>query len=694
MMSTEKTHKKLEAIQDFSAAGYPLIPLNGKIPAIKNWENTAPLKYGADELGSRNYGVVLRDEDLVIDVDPRNFAPDDDPVARLRSDIGDPLTSFIVRTGGGGLHIYLKKLPGIPVVNSLINYPGIEFKALGRQVVGPGSIHPETNKEYEIVMGSLGDVRPAPESLLNLIHKKAETPKNGTNGHKDDAGTKERFISYLQSAEVSVEGKHGDLTAFRVGCQARDLGLSPETAFELLSEHWNPRCEPPWSAEDLHKKVLNAYHYAKFPAGNSHPEADFSSVPSTPKEAPPVEIPWKLNKQGRVIKCFHNTINYLRSPDHRLRGVFGYNNFTNASEIMNPAPWHGGRIPIHAGIMDKDLKMLKGFLSEEYGFESSVGTLEEAVTVVANGAQFHPVKEYLMGLKWDGVKRLDNWLRDYCGADDDEYTKACARKTLCAAVLRVFKPGCKFDHVLVLEGEQGIGKSGICKILGGDWAGDFTIDPHSKDSIQLMQGCWIMELAELEVTKRSEADALKAFLTRQVDEARMPYARLPVRFPRQSIFIASKNPGADGTYLNDDTGNRRWWPVALNPKNGQADFKGLKAARNQLFAEAVQLMSDSSTGGEKLYMDTDELRSFAKTVVSARHPEEVWSEIVSKWLSELPKSQDFVTAREIFVGALAGFDKQFDRMTALRVARAMKSSKWEKGFRWDKNRSIRCYNRP
>ena len=686
---------KIKSIREYTEAGYTLIPLNGKIPAVENWVETAPGKYGEKELAASNYGVALRAGDLVVDIDPRNITEaDNKPVARLVKDIACALKSYTVRTGGGGLHIYFRKPADVLVSNTVKAYgKGIEFKSAGRQVVGPGSIHPDSKKEYTVVSGSPLEIADAPAALIALI-KKTAVPyadlDKGTGDYRNDAETQGRYVSYLQHvAEPSVTGQGGDVNAFKVAAHGRDLGLPPSTVLELLMDIWNPRCAPAWDLEELKAKVFNAYRYAQGPVGNAHPEADFTVVPMPPKKEKEPEIIWDLTANGGVRKSFSNLLNYLRLPSAGMNKGFGYNEFTGTVEVTNPLPWHKGIMPRHPSVTDQDLKLLKGHLAVQHAFEMTVGSIEEAVTNAAHGNKFHPIREDLIGFKWDGKERLNTWLHDYCGADNTPYTQAVARKTLCAAVMRVFKPGCKFDHALVLEGEQGIGKSGICAILGGPWAGDFAIDPHNKDTVQLMQGKWIIELAELEVSNRADADALKAFISRQTDTARLAYGRLAMEFPRQSIFIASKNPGADGTYLKDDTGNRRWWPVELKPAGGMVNFRGLKEVRDQLFAEAVVRMK----AGEKLFMDTPELKESAKDVVEVRHAEHPWLERIATWVTTLPATTDFLTSRDVFIDALGGIDKQFDRRTTIAIAGVMRTLGWTSSFKRVGERTVRGYSR-
>lgn len=682
--------------------GYTLIPLRGKIPIPTGWEKAGPLDYPNAGNNGGNYGVALKAGDLVIDVDPRHFEEGDKPLARLVEAVGVPLSSFAVKTGGGGLHIYFTKPPDIKVAHTLKEYPGLEFKSSGRQVVGPGSVHPDTGKEYTIAVD--GEVRPAPEALLSLLKVTAvpysEIEKGGNKNadYKNDSNTQGRFVEYLKTAEISVEGKQGDATAFKTACHGRDLGLPPANTLELMVAHWNGRCEPPWEEDELEAKVIHAYKYAKGGIGDKHPAKDFQNVaPAEDKKEDTTkeeEIAWQLTRSGQVVKCFYNLLNYLRLPSGGLKGVFGFNEFTGQVEFIAPAPWHKGAMPKSPLVQDKDLKLLKGYLAVKHGFEMNIGNIEEAITVVSHTHRFHPVRRYLSGLKWDGKPRIDQWLQTYAGAIDNNYVRAIGRKTLVAAVMRVLHPGCKFDHVLTLEGPQDAGKSMLCAALGGEWSADFSVDPQAVDTVAAMQGKWFIELAELSVLRRTERNALKAFITRTTDKVRVAYGRLHQEYPRQSIFLGSINPEADNAYLEDPSGNRRWWPVEVG---GRIDFKGVRRDRDQLFAEAVVVAKE---GKENLFMDSDELKGEANAVVAARHAEDPWTERISAWLFDpLPKSanglpakkRDFVTSRDIFIEAMGGIDKQLARREEIRIANVMRALKWKASVRWIDGRSVRGY---
>jgi predicted P-loop ATPase len=716
---TAAADPKLAAIREFTAAGYALIPLcsysvahehmtdggmqpcktPGKVPVGKNWRATAPGSYTPETLAQGNYGVLLLPGDLVIDVDPRNFKPGDKPLQRLMADIGAPLKTLVVRTGGGGWHIYLRKPADILVRNSLKEYPGIEFKSHGRQVVGPGSQH-ISGKKYEVASGAIHEITEAPPVLLALISRpQAVFDDVGTGDYVNDAPTQARYLDYLQH-QAPTSG------SYVVACRGRDLGLPPAITLELMNEAWNPRrASGPRSLEELRVRVEHAYRYARGAVGNAHPAAAFDAiVTETPKkkeeEGP---LAWNTGPQGQVLKTFNNLMNYLRDPKYGLRGVFGYNEFTGRNEFTNPAPWHRGRMPAAKGVGDKDLKMLKGYLASSCGYDTNIQSIEEAVTNVSDRHSFHPVREYLESLKWDGVKRLDFWMHDYLGALDGgfpEYLAAVSRKVLCAAVMRVMRPGIEFHHVVVLEGAQDLGKSATCKILAGPWGSDATVDPHDRDTVDQMQGRWICEMAEMETLRRTDEDALKAFITRSTDRVRLAYGRTTGEFARQSIFIATKNPGVDGTYLKDSTGNRRWWPVRLEPRVtatnrlGQIDFRGLKEARNQLFAEAMHAVKTEP--GEKLSMDTPLLKEQAKAVVSRRHAEHSWTEAIAAWLEKCDATpemrRDFWTTREIFVNALTSPDRALDRRSEIAIGEVMRSLGWTATVKW-LGRPVRGYER-
>ncbi len=706
----------VDVIKRMRAAGFLLFPCAGKVPSRKgvNWRETTLNQYTDDELAYQNYAVALKPDQMVVDVDPRNYAPGDNPLRRLVLLVGEGAfkASFRVKTGGGGLHIYFRlHVPeGLRVADSK-EFRGINFKHHGGYVLGPGSIHPDTKRVYEIVGGDPGRLVEAPDALVNVVCKPSAPTADfslvGTSEFKDDKATQDRFSVYLRGASPSIEGQGGNANAFKVAARGRDLGLSPRVALAQMLETWNARCVPPWGEDELRGVVVNAYKYSRGALGSAHPEADFRGVkvpadivsPDAEKVSLPevvlgdragtdADIDWAQSKQGAPTRCFKNLLNWMMSTEAGLRGIIGYNEFSMQAEFTGTAPWHGGKLPSHPAVSDNDLKQLKAHLAVKHGFEKSVSEIEEAVVVTAKRNAFHPVRDYLRGLEWDGVPRIETWLRDYLGTEDSPYSRALSRKVLCGAVTRIFFPGVKFDHVLVLEGAQDLGKSSVCSILSGKWGGDFTINPHDKDTVQLLQGRWIVELAELEVGNRVDTDALKAFVTRQSDRIRLAYGRLPMEFPRQSIFIASKNPEADNSYLKDATGNRRWWPIMCAPKGGQVDFKAFQDVRDQLWAEATEWVRNRR---EALFMDTPELKDIAAREVAKRHAPHPWTDRLGSWIQDLPEPRNFLTTREIFVDAMGGIDKQLGRREALSIAQALRILGWTPSEKFVNGRLLRGF---
>ena len=240
----------------------------------------------------------------------------------------------------------------------------------------------------------------------------------------------------------------------------------------------------------------------------------------------------------------------------------------------------------------------------------------------ARNIRAHPVREKLahLGDQWDGNSRLDTWLIDYCGVEDTPYTRAVAGKWMIAAARRVRHPGCKFDHVLIFEGPQGTGKSTVFRTLAfDDWFTDnLTIGLDPKEVIELTRGKWICELAELTNLGKRDVEAVKAFVTRQIDEARKAYGRETQSVPRQFVLAATTNRAR---YLRDESGDRRFWMVqtkgvidtGMNNLPLMLDIEGLRAVRDQLWAEAAV----REAKGEEIYL-SHEIEALARVEQAKR----------------------------------------------------------------------------
>jgi predicted P-loop ATPase len=685
------TSDRVHYAANYIKAGYALTPLNGKRPILEGWPNTKPdKKQDPNKYKNCNYGVVLQDDDLVIDIDPRHFEKGDNALERFVKNLGIRLLSFTVQTGGGGIHVYFKKPKDFNIKRSSVNYKGIEFKSKGQQVVGAGSIHPDTKQKYKIVQRDMFKINQAPEALLKYIKDDAVFETQGLENYTDDKQSCRRFAEYLKNyAEIAIEGIEGDKTTFKTACRGRDYGLTPEKTYELMSEIWNPVCQPPWEEKALWKKIQNAYVYNTDVLGKKHPASDFDKIPTT---AETIKIKWDKAPNGLLKKTISNVVNYFILETCDLKDTLAFNDFTKDIVFVKAAPWHNNiNFVKYQMWTDADAVLCKYYLSAVQHFDVPTMLIHEAALIIARMYSFHPVKKYLTKLKWDGQERLDRWLIDYAGVEENRYTLTIGRKVLCAAVARVFNPGCKFDYMLVLEGRQGIYKSTLCSVLGKFWYGDFMLNTHDKDTVDAMRGKWIIEVSEMECTRRSDTQALKAFITRQCDRVRLAYARQSEDFKRQCIFIGTINPETQG-YLKDTTGNRRFWPVFCAKP---IEIEKLKKDVNQLWAEAVF----NYELGEDLYISDRDVIKLAGNIVDERREKDPWSEQIREWVNTPDDDGlllEVVTNKDIY-SVLGISPGQYTRANQSRIANIMcLELGWSKGIYYSskKGTSVRGYKRP
>lgn len=298
-------------------------------------------------------------------------------------------------------------------------------------------------------------------------------------------------------------------------------------------------------------------------------------------------------KTGKILSTRNNALLVLEN-DSNLKGRIVYNEFSHRPTIIDELPWENAKAGDLWG--DEDEAALFHYLENVYDIDSP-GKVRDAIGVVMKRHRYHPVRDYLKDLEWDGVKRLDTLLVDYLGAEDSDYVRAVTRKALTAAVARIMVPGIKFDYMLTLYGPQGIGKSLILNKLSGEWFSDSLSTVQGKEAYEQLQGVWLIEMGELTATRKADTEAIKHFLSKREDIFRVAYGRQVSVFPRQCIFIGTTN---DREFLKDRTGNRRFWPVEV----GEVERKKsiwtdlTKEEINQIWAEAVASWND----GEELYL--------------------------------------------------------------------------------------------
>ncbi|KKK65803.1 hypothetical protein LCGC14_2970460, partial [marine sediment metagenome] len=331
-----------------------------------------------------------------------------------------------------------------------------------------------------------------------------------------------------------------------------------------MALNWNDKCQPSWSGDELKNIDSNAYKFNQDPAGKFHPSTQFEAVKVTLDEPEPDFI-WHLTKQGDWQKnSIHNVCNFFKGyiETRELYNLLRYNTLSQNIEFIRRPEW----ISKHESITawdDNDANAVMKTLSTKLAFNINKNLIHDTALAIAHENKYNPVINYLESLKWDGKPRIHNWLTEYVRVTETRYTNAVGKLLLRAAIRRTYDSGCKYDYMIVLEGEQGIGKSTICEILGQEWYADLSLNVHSPDTIDCMRNKWIIEVSEMECTRRADTQALKSFLTRRTDTVRLAYARTSKDFLRHNIFIGTFNPDTAGSYLKDMTGNRRYLPIAV-----------------------------------------------------------------------------------------------------------------------------------
>ena len=262
-----------------------------------------------------------------------------------------------------------------------------------------------------------------------------------------------------------------------------------------------------------------------------------------------------LSDKGAPLPILSNASTAL-ACDPEVRDAFAYDEMLRAPVMLHEL---GLVDTCERPVTDEDVINLQKWMQDSGLKHIARETVRDAMHLHARERAFHPVRNYLRTLQWDRTKRINVWLARYLGTKLDDYTQNVGRMFLISMVARIIEPGCKADHMVVLEGPQGELKSTACAVLGGEWFSDNLPDVTSgKEAAQHLRGKWLIEVAEMHAMNRAEAAVLKSFISRTVERYRPPYGRMEVIEPRQCVFIGTTNQSA---YLRDPTGGRRFWPV-------------------------------------------------------------------------------------------------------------------------------------
>ena len=349
----------------------------------------------------------------------------------------------------------------------------------------------------------------------------------------------------------------------------------------------------------------------------------------------------ELDRRGKVKDTITNIANIIRF-DENLKTIV-YNEFKDTIDVVGILPWK----QVKPGWNDSDLANAKVYFERVYGIWSPTKFKDALLAVVSADRGYHPIKEYFSGLQWDGRERIDTLLIDYFGAEDTPYTRAVIRKTLVAAVARIFEPGKKFDSILVLNGPQGLGKSTFFARLGMEWFSDSLSisDMRDKTAAEKLQGYWILEISEMNGIKKTDVETVKSFVSRQDDKFRQAYGVNVESHPRSCIIVGSTN--SESGFLRDVTGNRRFWPVHVP---GTGKFRPWEVTEiDQIWAEAIQLYR----GGEELFLkgaEAEEAYKMQQDAMESDDREGIVAEYLERLLPDTWNAMDLYQRRAFLGG--------------------------------------------
>lgn len=505
-------------------------------------------------------------------------------------------------TGGGGRHLFFHSTDALQNSVSVIA-PGVDVRAEGGYVIAAPSLHASgASYAWELSSDPADVAVPALPAWVLALAGRKRTPG------KRAAGAPATF----------PEGGRND-GLYKLACSLRAKGLEHNEILPALLAANTERCVPPLDDVEVAKIVASACTHE--PGG---------SAPTSPS---PPDDGREWTKQLACSGKWN-----LPKPTHG-----------NACVLLRNEPTYAGRLRFDesrqsvvldgALLTDGDIGRIREDLEHRWFVAFSADTLHGAALTVAQEQTFHPLRDYLRGLRWDGERRIARVLTEVLRAKDDDLSQLFIGRWFLSAVARALRPGCKCDTALVLVGKQGARKSTFFAMLGGDWFSDDAIDLSNKDAFLQIARAWIIEWGEIEhVTSRRHAGEIKGFLSKRIDQYRAPYGRTMIEVPRGCVFVGSTN---QSRFLEDETGSRRFWVVEV----GEIDATLLAAWRDQLWAEAVQLLDS----GERWWLEASE--DSARELRADNHRvSDPWESVLRVWLQRQPRTDH--TSAEIFANCL------------------------------------------
>lgn len=592
----------------------------------------------------------------------------------------------IVRTANG-YHVYFRPTgignkanigPEVGSTPSGKAKRACDWRGKGGYVLAPGSVWEDGTGCYELVGGSLDRIaHEPPEEVMEWIGKRKQPelsmskPVAGTEsvGNAQKSGYLSKVAQGLvDDMKNAVEGERNH-TLFRVYARMQELlngslGTLPEA--QGLSDMVY---EAALSAGLDDSEINQTMRSARNSVGGKAVEPEFRIEPMRRTyddsvgnivvgvEHQPLDVelyrypPKKVELEGAIMQVAAN-VKIILMHDDRWAGKIVYNEFSKSVEKLGHVPSESAPRKWNPIWNDMDDTELADWLSREYGMHfKGLDVMRQGVFAAALMRNYHPVRKYLTGLKWDGVERLSSVPYRIFGVSDAEYAGKVFRWWMISGVYRIMEPGCKADYAIILEGAQGIGKSTILSVLGGEWFMDSPIDMTSKDAYSQTIGTWIVEIPELSGFSRTDDTRAKSFFSERAPRVRLPFRRDAEKIPRECIFAGTTN---ENDYLKDSTGNRRYWPIKCG-ETGPINLAELERMRDQLWAEAYEMWRRK----ERYYPTTSEENDILTAQQSKRMLDDAWSIPVLDWIRE--KGVTEISPADVFEFAL---DKKIGTVTS------------------------------
>jgi len=639
-----------DAALELAAAGVPVFPCrrDDKRPLVSQGFKAA----STDAVEVRGWWARMRGALIgmptgaasgfwVLDIDTKGGEPPDDILQALQMEFGD-FDAPVVRTPSGGLHVYFRADARIRINGSGKTWrPQIDWRGEGGYVCVP----PSENGAAAYRLMQDGEIADAPPALVAQIIAAQGGPRLGVAGGTGSLQYRQTVSELIQKIK-SGQDWHAN-TNILIARLTAEHGIKPEVWGEMAPLFQRNGYSLEQTVTEIYTSAAGAY--AKFAPAEKKRAANEGGTPVWPD----------ATAKGEPRGTYQNA----RAALLALGAEFGFDMFRQRS-IIN---WPAGGVSGEAG--DDTAALMRQAIVDRFAFDPKRENVQDAMHVLCLENSYDPVLDAISAIRWDGKPRLDTWLSYYLGAEDSDLVRAIGRKALIAAVRRLRQPGCKFDSVLVLEGQQGAGKSSALRIIAGSdeaFTDQDMLHLDSKAQQEALAGKWIIELAELAGMRRTDSEKIKAFASRTHDRARGAFARFSKDQPRRCILVGTTN---DDDYLNDSTGNRRFWPVRI----GSIALDDLKIDRDQLLAEAAHY----ERGGESLVLPED-LWGDAASEAAHRLARDPWEEILAdvRPEDETAGDQRISTSKLLGVCLSIAAERQ-TQAGAKRLAAVMRKLGWE-----------------